>query len=430
MSNHTGLPPDAAVATSAVREHLQELFESAAFRGSRRSQQFLQHIVEKTLSGQGDELKERNLGVALFGRAPSYDTGEDAVVRVTASDVRKRLQQYYSQTASPIRVELLAGSYTPEFRHQPVPVSVIAEPVAEVEEARRERRWLRPALVCALVGVTAVAALWLWNERSRTGGLSARTVLPWSALLQDGHQLQLVLADPDISAMQELTGSQISLSDYANRRYLDKPDAYGKEMQKAIRLLRGVNVAAVDVGIALSVSKLAGSTAARLKINPARSLQLSAFRTDEDFVILGSDRSNPWGMLFQDQLDFDFVRDPELNREIVRNKRVQGSELPRYVPTAGGWDTGDAYAIIALVGNPHQAGSVLLLAGTNAEGTEAAGQFATNLAEIARTLQAHGIDPRGPASPFEILLRVRTMAGSASTLEVVACHRLAGKASQ
>jgi hypothetical protein len=405
------------------------LFESPAFKGSRRSQQFLQHIIEKTLAGHRDELKERNLGVALFGRDPSYDTGEDAVVRVTASDVRKRLQQYYSQTNGPIRVDLHAGSYTPEFRVvPPIPVARSAQPTAETTP-RRSDGWRRLLLVAVLLGAVAMPAAWVWNGHRGAGSLSARDVLPWSVLLQDGHQLQLVLADPDLSAMEQLTGTQISLSDYANRRYVANPDAYGKDMQKAFGVLRGVNVAAVDVGIGMAVSKLAGATAARLKISPARSLQLSAFRTEDDFVILGSARSNPWGTLFQDQLDFDFVRDPELNREIVRNKRVQPGELPRYVPTAGGWDTGDAFAIIALVANPQQAGKVLLVAGTNAEGTEAAGQFVANLAELSRALKAHGIDPAGPACHFQILLRVRTMAGSPSTLEVLACHRLVVKPS-
>ena len=430
MSNNTGLPSERTLSTPALREHLHDLFASPAFKGSRRSQQFLQHIVEKTLAGQGDELKERNLGVALFGRAPAYDTGEDAVVRVTASDVRKRLQQYYSQRDSAIRVELRAGSYTPEFRSYPVMAAAPPAPPAAELERKRGGHWRKLLLACALLGVVAMPAAWLWNGRQMAESVSPRHVLPWSVLLQEGHQVQLVLADPDVSAMQELTGSQISLSDYANRRYLTNPDSYGKDMQRAFRLLRGVNVAAVDVGIALSVSKLAGATSARLKINRARSLQLSAFRTDDDFVILGSERSNPWSTLFRDQLDFDFVRDPELNREIIRNKRVQAGELARYLPTAGGWDTGDAFAIIAFVPNPQQAGKVLLVAGTNAEGTEAAGQFVANLAELARTLRVHDIDPGGPACFFEILLRVRTMAGSPSTVEVVACHRLPAKASR
>ena len=98
-----------------LREHLREIIASPAFKGSRRSQQFLQHIVEKTINGQTHEVKERSLGVDLFARAPSYDTGEDAIVRVTASDVRKRLHQFYSETRFDIRIDLPSGSYVPEF---------------------------------------------------------------------------------------------------------------------------------------------------------------------------------------------------------------------------------------------------------------------------------------------------------------------------
>jgi hypothetical protein len=428
MSNKAKLPMEPGVPHPELLAHLRQLFESPAFKGSRRSQQFLQHIVDQTFAGQTEQLKERSLGVALFGRDPAYDTGEDAVVRVTASDVRKRLHQFYSENDSAVRIELVAGSYTPEFRtvSARVPdVSEVAPVPLVIATTPGSARWRRVALPMLLFVMAAVSGTWLWS-RSRTSGIaSPRSVLPWSVLFQEGRQLQLVLADPDVSAIQELTGTQLSLPDYANRKYTANAEALGSDMQRAIRLLRGVNVAAVDVGIALSVSRLAGAGSARMKIHPARSLQLSAFRTDDDFILLGSSRSNPWGALFEDQLEFDFVRDPELNREVVRNKRVRTGELARYVPTAGGWDTGDAYAIIALVRNPNQAGSVLLVAGTNAEGTEAAGQFVTNTAELARTLRANGIDPVGPACHFEILLRVRTMAGSPSTLDVVACHRLA-----
>ncbi|MCX6610012.1 MAG: hypothetical protein NTW74_04070 [Acidobacteria bacterium] len=157
---------------------------------------------------------------------------------------------------------------------------------------------------------------------------------------------------------------------------------------------------------------------------------MSAFRTDDDFMILGSYRSNPWGRLFEDQLDFDFVRDPKTNRETIRNKRAQKGELPFYIPTAGGWDAGDAYAVIALVENPNQAGKVLIVAGTNAEATEAAGKFLSTPAELTRQLQVNGIEAGGPATLFEILLRVRTMAGSSRTLEAVAFHRLASRAAR
>jgi hypothetical protein len=421
MSNQAMLPLETEPQASLLREHLREVFDSHAFKGSKRSQQFLQYIVEKALARQTEELKERSLGVALFGRSPSYDTGEDAVVRVTASDVRKRLQQYYSEHPSTVRIDLIAGSYTPEFRYLPIPVSTLSDPAAGSNTS-----WARTGALLVLIAGAALGVVWFM----KADPASLREALPWSALLQDGRQLQLVLADPDISALQELTGSEITLADYANRRYLPNPEAYSADMQRTFKLLRGANVAAADAGIVGMVSRLAASGSVRLKINTARSLQLSAFRTDDDFMILGSYRSNPWGRLFEDQLDFDFVRDPKTNRETIRNKKTQKGELPLYVPTAGGWDAGDAYAVIALVENPNQAGKVLIVAGTNAEATEAAGKFLSNPAELTRQLQANGIEAGGPATPFEILLRVRTMAGSSRTLEAVAFHRLASRAAR
>jgi len=398
--------------------------ESPAFEGSRRSKQFLQHVVEKALAGHGEELKERSLGVELFGRDPSYDTGDDAIVRVTGTDVRKRLHHFYSRNDSAIRIELPAGSYVPVFRSFPGRDSALPAPV---QPTRLGRRWWLWALVGISLPALLILAVWLRDPQRTAEQFSPRDVLPWSVLLKDRRPIQLVLADPDLTAMEALTGTQISLSDYANRRYLNNPDAYGSDMRMAFSLLRGVNVAAVDVGIALGVSRLAVAGSVPLKTHAARSLQLSAFKTDDHFIILGSPRSNPWGTLFQDQLDFDFVRDPKSSsREIVRNKRPEAGELLRYVPSARGWETGHAFAIVALVGSPNQTGKVLLLAGTNAEGTEAAGQFVTNLAEFARALEVRGIGPGVPACDFQILLQVSTIAGSSAKIEVVACHRLRG----
>lgn len=422
MSNKAGLPPEIVTALPLVREHVRELVESSAFRGSRRGQQFLQYVVDKALAGQFDDLKERSLGVALFGRSPSYDTGDDAIVRVTASDVRKRLNQYYSENESAVRIDLPAGSYSPEFRALPIRETPLPATSVLTPPYRRLRDW---ALVGTLVGVMAISSAWLYRGHPGAQGLSLADVLPWSAIFRDGRQVQLVLADPDLPAMESLTGSPISLSDYANRQYVQRPESFSRDMQQAFTLLRGVNVAAVDVGIVLEVARLAAADSARLKTHTARSLQLSSFKTDDHFVLLGSPRSNPWGELFADHLDFEFGRDSR-NRETIRNKRVQSGEQATYIPTAGGWGTGHAFATIALVGNPGQAGKVLLLAGTNAEGTEAAGRFATNAAQLVSTLQSRGIDPAGPPCDFQVLLQVRTMAGSPSAVEVVACHRLGG----
>jgi hypothetical protein len=106
-----------------LQDHLKEVLEGDAFRGSHRSGQFLKHIVDRAIAGRFDSLKERVIGIEVFGRSPSYDTGTDAIVRVTASDVRKRLLQHYGRPGTPpeFRISLPSGSYIPKITHEPHP---------------------------------------------------------------------------------------------------------------------------------------------------------------------------------------------------------------------------------------------------------------------------------------------------------------------
>src|ERR1700693_341197 len=76
---------------AALRLHVEQILDSPSFSSSKRSGQFLQYVVEKAISQEIEALKERTIGVEVFRRQPNYDTGEDAVVRVTANDVRRRL---------------------------------------------------------------------------------------------------------------------------------------------------------------------------------------------------------------------------------------------------------------------------------------------------------------------------------------------------
>jgi len=101
-----------------IRRHLQDILASSAFVGSKRAQEFLQLVVDHTLADRTDSLKERMIGVEMFGRPVDYDTANDAVVRVKATEVRRRLAQYYQDSPGrdvPVRIDLLVGSYVPKF---------------------------------------------------------------------------------------------------------------------------------------------------------------------------------------------------------------------------------------------------------------------------------------------------------------------------
>jgi hypothetical protein len=450
---------------AALREHLHEITEGKAFRGSHRSVQFLVYIVDQAIAGRFDSLKERMIGIELFGRPPSYDTGEDAIVRVTASDVRRRLLQYYGENgrSSNFQISLHSGSYIPEIiraQHNgadPAPRthaagaatgdnaapaqagsppaahdSVLQLPEGEPDSRIRSlqiaiRNWgLWLSLGSLSFTLAAIACGVFWFHSSQHTAAAAVSSMPWSTLVNSAHATHLITSDPNIVYIQEITGGELSLSDYANRNYIPEPTKLSPEALRLCRIfLWGDNsAAAVDAPIALKIQSVTQSGAKRIDAHAARSIRMSDIKSDDNFIFLGSPRSNPWTTLFSDQLDFRFVFDKASNQEIIVNEHPHAGEQKTYVPTAQGWATGQSFGIIAFVQNPDQNGQVLLLAGANGEGTEAAGNLATDVPRLTAALSRCGVSSGKPLQHFEILLALKTMAGSPNDVDIAACHLL------
>lgn len=440
----------------ALRQHVREITESKTFKGSHRSGQFLSFIFEQAISCRFDSLKERVIGIELFGRPPTYDTGDDAIVRVTASDVRRRLQQFYGENgrSSRFHVSLPLGSYVPEITRQtqvePTPVPESNPPGAESSPATPDakimaagapsltiqagakasiaRFWAVFAVLILLLNVSVWAIFWARSPRVQPITIS---VLPWSAFFNSAHVTHLITSDPNIVTVQEITGTELSVSDYANRKYIPVPNKLSPEVLRLTHLvLWGDNsAAAIDPPIALRIASLAQSGSIRIDASAARGIQLSDLKSDDNFIFLGSPRSNPWSALFSSYLDFRFVFDRTSGQEVIQNVHPRPHELPTYVPTAQGWATGQSYAIIAFIQNPDQNGQVLLLAGANGEGTEAAGKLATDLPRLSAALAGCGIRP-GKLQHFQMLLGLHTMAGSPNDVDILACHILPGAANR
>jgi hypothetical protein len=430
-----------------LQQHLKEVVEGEAFKGSHRSGQFLTYIVEESIAGRFPALKERIIGVTLFGRAPTYDTGEDAIVRVTASDVRKRLLQHYGKygVTSEFRISLPLGSYIPEITREPqktaslhTPVAIPEVPLTTPEPAPhvvplietpglRNRRWVR-WLVFGVLVIACNAVLWglFWNHFSRPASAPV-SILPWSAFFHSQHSIRLITSDPNIVEIQELTGSPVSLSDYANQRFIPNASSLSPQVISFCKnILRGDKAAAVDARVIASIAELAQSASKKINVQVARDVRLSDLYTDDNFIFLGSPRSNLWTTLFNDQLDFRFAFDDKSHQEIIRNVHPRPGESSSYVPTAKGWATGQSFATISFVQNSGTDGQVLILAGANGEGTAAAGELVTNAPRLSAALQHCGLSPANPVGHFQLLLRLNTMAGSPSNVDVLACHLLPG----
>jgi hypothetical protein len=243
---------------ATLRRLLKEIMEGPAFIGSQRSGQFLEFVVEQSIAGNFDQLKERMIGVLLFKREPSYDSGEDAIVRVTASDVRKRLLQHYGWFGidCEFRIDLPLGSYIPRVsRKHPVenaPRVLIDPPQkldvlsANVVVPKQNARMLVPeSAVPRLLAVAArtktrsawdlwrsaailvLAATFGWGLRSLSHPAPSSTtspVLPWSALFNSSASPHLITSDPNVDTVQGIIKTNLSLSDYANRKYIPEPN--------------------------------------------------------------------------------------------------------------------------------------------------------------------------------------------------------------
>jgi hypothetical protein len=146
----------------AVREALDRVLHSEEFRASKRSQEFLRYVVNARLGGHADSLKERTIGIEVFGRSSGYDPTEDATVRVKAGEVRKRLVLYYSNHGAqdPLRIEIRSGSYAPDFRFaEEHPAIIEKPPVQQAAERTPTRARLLTAIVIGLVCLTTVGFL-------------------------------------------------------------------------------------------------------------------------------------------------------------------------------------------------------------------------------------------------------------------------------
>lgn len=117
-----------------IRVQVERVLNSPLFRSSHRCQALLRHVAEQTLSGETVSLKERTLGIDVFGRAPDYDTNADPVVRGTAGEIRKKLAQYYQDAghSGELRIELNRGGYVPEFRATTPPSSPARLPATRI----------------------------------------------------------------------------------------------------------------------------------------------------------------------------------------------------------------------------------------------------------------------------------------------------------
>jgi hypothetical protein len=357
-----------------VLKELDSILASHHFRGSKRYPAFLKYVVEAALENRLGDLKERTLGVEVFGRDPGYDTNADPVVRVSAGEVRKRIAQYYHENGNSTRVqiELPLGSYAPEFLlcgPDAADRDAEPEPLTSSERTARSRRALIRAVFIGLAAALLVGggiAGYLYHEALSTG--EAATLNLWNPLFKATQPVLIVLGTTHPSNMRPLS-QETTFSDHVTNPYHH-----------------------VSVSIAIALSHLSGvlenhKKAYEVKESPETTL---ADIRSRPIVLVGA-INNDWTMRLVAPFRFHFTFGANGVDSIddATNPRPTGWILDSSAPYLS--ITAD-YAIVARFHDPTTEGPVLVIAGLGPYGTEAASEFVQSpqhLAELAAKL------PRG-----------------------------------
>jgi len=249
---------------------------------------------------------------------------------------------------------------------------------------------------------------------------------PWGAMFSGAHPVLIVASDPNIEEIQRIGKTSVTLSDYANQHYL--PQNAGALSSEEIgfmkEILRGNKISTFDGEIISGLASLIPRMQSQPAVKGARDIRVQDLETNGNLVFLGSPRSNPWTTMYNPLLDFRFAFDEHTQREFIQDIHPGKGEKNVYVPSAGGFDTGDSYATISFFQNPGHTGQVLMIAGANGEGTEAAGSLVTDPTRWDSLTSSCNLPKGASGVPVQLLLHLGTLAGSASDVQVVSCHVL------
>ena len=392
---------------TAVHEQLERLLANPYFSHSRRFPSFLRFVVERTLSGQEEALKERTLGIEIFGRSADYDTASDPIVRVTAAEIRKRIAQYYQEPGheNELRISLPAGSYVPQFHfpaaheaHNPQHgvVAEVATPEPPHEAPVHSSKWSRKLLVilCLVIAV-AVAGLWRWQS-SRQSPFQ----FFWGPVLGSGEPVLICIAD-------QKQYSSIALRDAGDQsRQLILPD----------------NLIAVVYDDLTPIVKVAGILQANGKKYTLRSestTNLMDLRAGPTVFVGAFD--NAWTLRLVKPLHYHFANDPDMLKLGVVDS-ASSSSSRWFVNRTQQMATNNYvdYAIIARFTDPVTGKLSVVIAGVGRGGTIAAGEFVTDPASLAELMRA--AKAAGNKKNMEIVLSTQIIGGEPGSPRMEAAY--------
>lgn len=409
---------------------VERIAQSELLQKSTRLPRLLLYLARHTISGDRRKLTEQAIGQAVFGKGHRYDPAEDSSVRVYARQLRLRLHEYYHSLGihEELIVSIPKGGYALDFSpaapSQSVPESPPAAEPAPIDPPGT--RSTSTILLGSLSVLLLIVAIFLGLGWYRAASELASAV-PWplSSVIHKGMQATLVTADAGF-ALRMLGDQEVPLDSYIDHSYLQPilPKHMSENESIVLHYFDSTRIASdADVKAAAVISSLAGPYAENLAIRSARDINANDL-THGNFIFLGSKTSNPWVELLDSRMNFQIVENGPHGSRYVLNRDPHSGEKKIYQSESmGTLESGDDYAVIALLPAKTGVGSSLLLEGVRMEGTEAAIALLRSDAGRAR-LQDKLASLNNGKTPqyFEALLHAQSVAGATISVDVIAAR--------
>jgi hypothetical protein len=429
---------DARLEQPSVEERralIERVAGSLQFRRSARLRDFLLYVGRQSLKDGRSEIHEQEIGAKVFGRPPSYDRSQDNIVRVNATELRKRIDLYFAGEGAgePLILEIPRGGYMPVFhrRAEVAATAVAMAPLEKTELARmepavpiagkqaRSRQWVWMAL-CVMLGAACVY-LGVQNRTMR-GQIRVREDKPtvallWSELTAAHAQTDVVLPDASVSTREDMVAHPLSLADYLNHRYGVPPEVNVSADRRAdVDALFAHHLVAFGDFQAAQQILAVSSPGSTMHLTLSRLFTAESLKRDS-VILIGGQKANPWVQLFDDRMNFSLDNDSAHGRTFVANRQPRAGEQASYSAWEGPTALDVGYSVVAYLPNPSRTGNVLIFAGTDANATSAAAEFLTSEEQLAKFRKTLGVS-RFPY--FEALLKTSRVMGTSFSAEMLA----------
>jgi len=393
--------------------------------------EFLLFVARRALIDGRQDVTESEIARTALGRGADFDPKEDNIVRVQAHQLRARLEDYFKNEGldEPVILTIPKRSYLPQLTRRRVEVVTETTPQLLPPPSRLSRRGVRLAWLAAailLVGAMALFLLVRWRTNRSTDLLAGIHAAHAENLLLDrvfhsGKTTTIVVADGGLTLVQEMLHVPISLDEYVQRGFDDKTIATARtpEMQDLLRAaLVSDRTSVAATAVATELGRQSTRYGAGLVVRSAKQIHISDLRAG-DFIMIGGPRAVPWVSLFESHLNFRIRGNAKTLEYWIENVAPAAGEQKKYSVHQSA-STSDTFATVAVLPGPSERTNVLLLAGLDTQGTEAAGRFleqGTLPQDVAGWLRNEG-------HSAELLLQSRSISNEVWDVKLIAYRKI------